>query len=196
MNHGQSYYLTALLVLFVGTVDTLDAGNVLRRHDINRCASDSGYWQTQTTGIAGSTVYALSAVEGNICWIAGASGTIIRIIDRGNTWPLINPGVIYTQSIHVFEGVSDSIAFAGTTSMDTTNIYRTTNGGSSWSRVFSQDSGNINGIKMFNATKGIALGRILLDDRSEVRHAHTIKRWSDFDAFAKALRHCRRYAAY
>ena len=158
MKHAQSYYLTALSVLFVGTVVALAAGNVPRRHGVDHCASDSGSWQTLTTGIAGSTGYALSAVDGNVCWMAGKSGTIIRTTDGGNTWSLINPGVIDTQSIHVFEGVSDSIAFASTRSMDTTYIYRTTNGGFSWSKVFSQDSGNINGIKMFNATKGIALG--------------------------------------
>ncbi len=158
MRYAHGYFLTASFFLFVGTAITQHAGNAIRRHDIKRCASDSGAWQTQTTGIPGSTLYALSAVDGDVCWLAGASGTIIRTIDGGNTWSLVNPGIIDTQSIHAFEGVADSIAFAAATSMDTTRIYRTTDGGSSWSKVFSQDSGNIDAIKMFNPSQGIAIG--------------------------------------
>jgi len=125
---------------------------------VNLSATDTSYWQTQTTGIAGSTLFALSTVDRNVCWLAGASGTIIRTVDGGNTWSPINPGIINTQDIHVFEGVNDSIAFASTTPSDTTYIYRTTNAGSSWGLVSSQPAGFIFAIKMFNPTKGIAVG--------------------------------------
>jgi hypothetical protein len=79
-------------------------------------------------------------------------------IDGGASWSVVNSGIIDTQDIRVFKGVSNQIAFASTTPPDTTFIYRTTDGGLLWTKVFSQYRGSIDGIKMFNQTKGIALG--------------------------------------
>jgi hypothetical protein len=114
-------------------------------------------WATQTTGIVG-TLNTVSVVDQNVCWLAGDSGKIIRTVDGGNTWLLVNSGIIGTQNINTFEGVSGDIAFAGTTALDTTSIYRTSDGGSSWSKVFSQYGGFIFGMEMHNSTNGIAVG--------------------------------------
>lgn len=120
---------------------------------------DTSYWQTQSTGITGSTLFAISTVNRNVCWLAGASGTIIRTTDAGNIWSLINSGIIGTRSIYTLEGVSDSIAFASTTLLDGgTFLYRTTNAGSSWEQVFSQTEGFIFGIKMLSPTVGLTAG--------------------------------------
>lgn len=120
-------------------------------------AFTSGSWTIQTTGVA-APLNAVSAVSGNTCWLAGDMGKIIRTVDGGNTWTLVNSGIIGTQSISAFEGVSEDTAFAGTTATDSTHIYRTSDGGTSWSKVFSQYGGSIFGIKMYSSGKGIALG--------------------------------------
>jgi len=132
--------------------------NISNASGVNVSSSDTSNWHVQTTGLSGISINTISAVDKNVCWLAGASGAIIRTIDGGNTWSLINSGIIDTQDIHVIEGVSDSIAFTSTKATDTAYIYRTTNSGSSWIKVFSQYGGFIRGIKMFNSTKGIAMG--------------------------------------
>ena len=81
---------------------TQDARSIELTNGVVHSMSDTSYWQTQTTGITGDALYALSAVDGNVCWLAGASGRIIRTVNGGNTWLLINPGIIDTQDIHVF----------------------------------------------------------------------------------------------
>jgi len=125
----------------------------------NLSSSDTSYWQTQTTGISGSTFYAISAVDRNVCWLAGSAGRIIRTTDGGNTWSLVDSGIIGSRSIKVFAAISDSIAFASTGVLDLgIFIYRMTNAGVSWEQVFSQPEGLIFGIKMFNTTKGLAVG--------------------------------------
>jgi len=143
MRHAHNSCCVASLVLLAGSVVAQVGGS---------------NWQTQTTGIAGNILHAVSAVDGNVCWMAGAAGTIVRTTNGGNTWSPINPGIVGTQDIQVFEGVSDNIAFASTTLSDTTHIYRTTNGSSSWARVFAQNGGFVRALKMFNHTKGIAVG--------------------------------------
>jgi len=142
MRLAHNFRLVASLALLAGTAVAQVGGS---------------YWQAQTTGIAGNTLHSVSAVDGNICWMAGDSGRIIRTVD-GNTWSLIDPGIIGTQNIYTFEGVSDNVAFASITFLDTTYIYRTTNAGTSWEQVFSQSEGYIFAIKMFSTTRGIAVG--------------------------------------
>src|SRR5437867_2413158 len=109
-----------------------DAGEVNHQSDQNHPASPTGGWTSQPTGLAGATLLAVSAVNMNVSWIAGASGTIIRTLDGGITWSLIDPGIIRTEAIDVIVGVSDSIALVETHPTDTTFIYRTSDGGSSW----------------------------------------------------------------
>ena len=124
----------------------------------NPPAMDTSYWEVQTTGVPG-TWFAISAVDRNTCWLAGISGKILRTTDEGYTWSVIPPGIIGARTIYAFEGASDSIAFASTTTLDLgTYLFRTTNAGSSWDTVFSQPPGFIFGIKMFDRNDGIAAG--------------------------------------
>lgn len=157
MRHLYNSYFIVSLVLLAGIIIISVVGIAQQQNNDNHSPSDTSYWQTQTTSISG-TYYALSAVDENVCWLAGASGKIILTIDGGASWSAVNSGIINAQDIHVFEGVSDSIAFTSTTLSDTTYIYRTTDCGSLWTKVFSQHRGSIDRIKMFNQTKGIALG--------------------------------------
>ncbi len=141
-----------------------------------------GDWQTQTTGTTG-TLHAVSAVNGNVCWLAGESGKIIRTVDGGNTWSLVNSGIIGTQDISAFEGISDNIAFASTTLSDSsTALYRTTNAGSPWDLVFSERAGFIFAIRMFNPIEGIAVGEPVSGRWMILKTANGGETWSRIPA--------------
>ena len=79
----------------------------------------------------------------------------------GTTWgngnP--NPGAI-TGDIYNIEALDANTAFV-TTSPGATFIYKTTNGGTNWTQVYTIAGGFINTIKMVSATNGYAFGDVL-----------------------------------
>jgi photosystem II stability/assembly factor-like uncharacterized protein len=158
MKYFHRVCLITPLILFTGIVIASTPGKVGKQNGINHAASDTSNWQGQSTGVAGGMINSVSAVDRNVCWLAGSAGKILRTVNEGTTWSLVKSGIIDTQDVHVIEGVSDSVAFAGTTPSESTYIYRTTDGGSSWAKVFSQHGGFIDWIRMFNPTNGIAVG--------------------------------------
>ncbi len=114
-------------------------------------------WANQTSGTT-ALLYSIKAVNGLVAWTAGATGVVRRTTDGGITWgngnP--NPGVI-TGDIYNIEALDANTAFV-TTSPGATFIYKTTNGGTNWTQVYTIAGGFINTIKMTSATNGYAFG--------------------------------------
>jgi len=117
-------------------------------------------WANQTSGVT-SLLYSVKTVSGMVGWAAGAGGVVRRTTDGGVTWgngnP--NPGVI-TGDIYNIEALDANTAWV-TTSPGATFIYKTTNGGTNWTQVYTIAGGFINAIKMYSATNGIATGDVL-----------------------------------
>jgi photosystem II stability/assembly factor-like uncharacterized protein len=105
-----------------------------------------------------STINCMKAVDQNIAWIAGDSGKVSLTTDGGSGWTPVGAGAIGTASVWNIDAINANLAFVTTTPSSTTYIYRTTNGGMSWSQVFSQDGGFIDDIHMTDATTGYAYG--------------------------------------
>jgi photosystem II stability/assembly factor-like uncharacterized protein len=128
--------------------------------DISTVVNCNYAWGPQTSGTA-SLLYSIKAVNGLVAWAAGAAGTVRRTTDGGVTWgngnP--NPGVI-TGDIYNIEAIDANNAWV-TTTPGATFIYKTTNGGTNWTQVYTIAGGFINAIKMVNATNGIATGDVL-----------------------------------
>ncbi|HWA05413.1 MAG TPA: YCF48-related protein, partial [Ignavibacteria bacterium] len=103
----------------------------------------------------------VKAVNGLVGWAAGAGAIVRRTTDGGVTWgngnP--NPGVI-TGDIYNIDALDANTAFV-TTSPGATFIYKTTNGGTNWTQVYTVAGGFINTIKMISATNGFAFGDVL-----------------------------------
>jgi photosystem II stability/assembly factor-like uncharacterized protein len=113
-------------------------------------------WTVHGSNLA--SVYCIKAVDENVAWIAGDSGRVSLTTDGGNTWNAVGGGAIGTAIVWNIEAINASVAFATITPSSTTYIYRTTNGGTSWSVVFSQTSGFVNDLRMIDASNGIAYG--------------------------------------
>lgn len=114
-------------------------------------------WGTQTSGTT-NLLQAVSAVNGNVCWVAGATATVRVTTNAGATWNNGNstPGVI-TGDIYNIAAYDANNAWV-TTSPTATFIYRTTNGGALWTQVFTQAGGFIDAMMYTSATNGFAYG--------------------------------------
>src|SRR4030095_3981903 len=114
-------------------------------------------WATQTSGTT-NLLQAVWAVNGSVVWAAGAAATVRKSTDGGVTWgngnP--NPGVI-TGDVYNICAFDANNAWL-TTSPGATFIYRTTNGGTNWTQVFTQAGGFIDAIIFKDANTGFAYG--------------------------------------
>lgn len=95
-------------------------------------------------------------------WIAGNNGLVAKANASITTglpiaWTRMSTGISTTEHVYALEFASATLGFAGTGSG---KIYRTTDGGSSWSIVYNNTSVTnfINQIKFDNSTTGIAIG--------------------------------------
>ena len=119
-------------------------------------------WQTQSSGTE-NKLYETKAVSELTAWAVGKNGTVLRTINGGNLW-----NDVWDQpdnlNIYTVEGLNENVALiAGETGdwqagTNITYIYRTSDGGNSWMKVFEQPHGWMNNITMFNQSEGVAIG--------------------------------------
>jgi photosystem II stability/assembly factor-like uncharacterized protein len=106
-----------------------------------------------------SPLYSVRAVDRNVAWAAGGSGgnpVVARTVDGGATWMDATGDLAWVDLYCIF-AVDSSYAWVGTA---TGSIYRTTDGGMSWTRQLysGTQSPFINGIWFFDRNRGLALG--------------------------------------
>lgn len=116
-------------------------------------------WNLQTTGIT-NTLNCIRVVNSNIAWAAGDSGKVIRTVNGGINWTLVDGENFGDAIIWNIDALDSSTAFVTITPLplSTSYIYRTINGGTTWEQVFSQDGGFINDIHMIDQMNGLAYG--------------------------------------
>jgi hypothetical protein len=81
-----------------------------------------------------------------------------RTTNAGATWDSVGGGAIGTSHIHCIAAVDQNLALVGSTPSTTAFIYRTSNGGATWTQVYQQPGGFLDAIHMFDASNGIAMG--------------------------------------
>jgi len=115
-------------------------------------------WQRQISGISNNLSY-VSAISNEIAWIAGGMNTVLRTTNGGTTWENVW-AISDSINIQIVTALNaDTALIAGlTTQTNTAAIYKTSNGGASWNKVFEQANGSINNITLFNNRTGIAQG--------------------------------------
>ncbi len=114
-------------------------------------------WTPQTSGTT-VLIHSVSAVSSQIAWAGGVGAVVRRTTDGGTTWgngnP--NPGVISGDIYNIYAwSANDAIC---TTSPAATFIYKTTNGGTNWTQVYTLAGGFINALQMVSATEGYGEG--------------------------------------
>lgn len=98
----------------------------------------------------------VSTVTDQIGWAAGVGPTVVRTVNGGVTWSSAT-GTGITGDVYNIYAWSANEALC-TTSPSATNIYKTTNGGTTWTLVYTQAGGFIDAIQMINTSTGYAVG--------------------------------------
>ncbi|HEX2869341.1 MAG TPA: T9SS type A sorting domain-containing protein [Ignavibacteriales bacterium] len=122
-------------------------------------------WKEQTSGTK-KDLLSISSVTNKIAWISGMHGIVLRTVDEGNTWQSVGGGtVLDTMDILNIFAIDSSRALCSASPLtDTINkkttayIFKTNNGGKTWTKVFTQTGSLINGIFMIDSSMGVACG--------------------------------------
>jgi len=96
-------------------------------------------WQLTPTGVE-SRLRGLSAVSGDVAWVSGSAGTVLRTTDRGRTWRNVSPpGVADLQfrDIEAFDARRAVVLAIG--EGEASRIYTTSDGGRRWREAFRND---------------------------------------------------------
>ena len=126
------------------------------RAEVTPVVCSYNYYQ-QTSGVS-ALFYGVSAVSDRIGWAAGAGSVVRRTTDGGTSWLNANPnpGVISGDIYNIYAwSANDALC---TTSPSATNIYKTSDGGNTWTQVYSLAGGFMDAIEMISPTEGYAVG--------------------------------------
>jgi len=114
-------------------------------------------WTIQNSGI-NTNLASVKGVSASVAWAAGSEAQVLSTTNGGSTWKSVGAGGIGSADIYVVDALDANTAFVSTTPGTSTFIYRTTDAGSTWVNVYTLANGFIDGIKMFDANNGIAVG--------------------------------------
>lgn len=119
------------------------------------------WWERNTN--TKKDLLCVSAPDDSVAWICGKEGTLLLTTSGGKAWidKSGNQVIGNVDIISVFASDADNVLCTAspvtdtTTNEVTTYIYRTTDRGNSWVKVFSQKGTTGNGIFMFDSRRGI-----------------------------------------
>ena len=116
------------------------------------------FWTEQVTG-TNVILNSVSNIDGTNAWVCGYNGTVLKTSNSGYNWiNLSGNGLpLNILLVNIF-GVNTSTALVAGYLNSNAYVYRTSNSGSNWQLVFSENSGFINGIYMQNNMNGFMYG--------------------------------------
>ncbi|MCE6988677.1 oxidoreductase [Dyadobacter sp. CY323] len=111
---------------------------------------------------------AVHAVTPGTCWIGGTNGTVLRTTNTGKTWKTCKVSGADSLDFRDIHGFDKNVAVAmsaGLAEAGKARIYRTEDGGDSWSLVYqtTQNGVFLDGIDFWGKNKGICVGDPLQD---------------------------------
>jgi photosystem II stability/assembly factor-like uncharacterized protein len=117
-------------------------------------------WTLQRSGVTAS-FRGLSAVSGLVAWAGGSRGTVLRTINGGQTWENVSVPGADSLDFRDVHGVSSRVAYAmsaGPAEQGQARIYRTVDGGQSWTLQWSDTTKGIflDGMAFWDSSRGIA----------------------------------------
>lgn len=106
------------------------------------------------------SLYSISSPDNNTVWAGCDSGFVLRSTNSGISWTRsrIMAEPPYTFSINSVYAINSSTALVSTPLSYSTKVYKTTDGGNSWTEVFDQIIGYINAIWLTSSTNGFMVG--------------------------------------
>lgn len=144
--------------LYAGTATTSGIRGVHEYSWPNQIQVSCTYsWTAQTSGTT-NLLQTAKTVNSNTGWVGGATGTVYRTTNAGITWINANPNAGIQGDVDNIEAISETTAWVASYTSGGGFIYKTTNGGTNWTLVFSQTSGFIDAVAFKDANTGFAYG--------------------------------------
>ncbi len=131
--------------LLVASSLTLFAGLLLSASDQSDNRRDVRHAPVLTPQQSGTTnrLQAVSPVSPRVVWASGVAGTWVKTTDGGETWQTGVVGGAETLQFRDVQGVSDKVAYLLSAGTGTdSRIYKTEDGGASWSLQFQNQDPN------------------------------------------------------
>lgn len=103
---------------------------------VEAMSADHLTWQLSPTGVT-ARFRGLSAVSGQVAWVSGSVGTVLRTSDGGKSWRNVSPPGVETlqfRDIQAFDSRNAVILSIG--NGEDSRIYRTSDGGEHWTETF------------------------------------------------------------
>lgn len=112
-------------------------------------------WVAQTSGTT-VRLRQVKAVNDNVVWACGASGVVLRTINGGATWEVKTPTntAVTNYSIDAIDSLTAWVTGTVGGTADFT-IWKTTDGGMTWTAQYNNPAGFSDGIRFFNANEGV-----------------------------------------
>ncbi|WP_329793009.1 oxidoreductase [Lentzea sp. DG1S-22] len=99
-------------------------------------ASADPYWELKPTG-TDARLRGLSAVSGQVAWVSGSKGTVLRTTNGGRTWDSVGPPGAEALEFRDVEAFDARTAVALSIGEgESSRVYRTSDGGRTWQESF------------------------------------------------------------
>ncbi len=112
-------------------------------------------WVQVSTLPAAPSVNSIAVVDEDVIWAVCGGGLVYLSVDAGNTWSLRNTG-LPTSSLYGASALDSLECWVGTRFGG--SVYRTANGGISWTLQIAVPGSFVNGIHMFDINNGVYTG--------------------------------------
>ena len=117
----------------------------------------TGTWTEQTSGTT-VALYSVSAVNDNVAWTCGASGVVLKTINKGVNWVNVTGNIPTSLPLYcIFGWDANNAIVTGTSSGGTMSLYVTSNGGTNWT-LANTHAGFGDDLWMTSATNGYYIG--------------------------------------
>lgn len=117
-------------------------------------------WQPQTSGVA-ARLRGVSTVSARVVWASGANGTLLRTLNGGGLWSkLPAPAGAEQLDFRDIDAFSDQVAYTlSIGSGETSRIYKTINGGTTWTLQFANTDPKVflDAMAFWDAGRGVAV---------------------------------------
>ncbi len=136
-------------------------------------------WQALDSGVKAG-FRGMSVVDENTVWLSGTDGTVMRTIDGGKTFnnvSIVQIDKYDFRDVHAFDRDTAVVLNAGSPGA----IYRTENGGTTWTRVYNDTRAEIffDAMDFWDDKHGIAFGDAIAGRLVIIRTTDGGKSWSE-----------------
>jgi photosystem II stability/assembly factor-like uncharacterized protein len=120
--------------------------------------ASQGTWTPLMSGVT-VTFRGISAVSGDVVWVSGSRGTVLRSLDAGATWQNVSPTGLGTLDFRDVDAINRQTAYIlSIGNGNASRILKTSDGGSSWTQMFLNPSedGFFDAMAFWDENHGIA----------------------------------------